>query len=260
VAFAQVFWWVYLFYFFDQQTKAGRHAWWLDHKYVTAYICIQVAYNIGQFLGYPVWGRIIDRFGCKPVIYLSSMMHSAAWLLWPFLGPQTVLWLIPTQIYGGLMGSGQEIANFNVMLGFNRKGGPGYQAIGSVLFATAGAAASIAAGKFCDGLLRTHTTWTIFAGTEWQWTFNRYALVVIVAISLKMLADVVVLPLVHDVEAKPTRHAMRFLITNMYGNLNTVIFTPMRQMPQSAMYTLGQMGGHVRRLGERMFSGDEDEE
>jgi MFS family permease len=259
LAFAQGFWWVYLLDFFETQRKAGLTAWWLEHKYVSAYLFLQVGYNIGQFVGYPLWGAVVDRFGRKPVIFLSSMLHSLAWLPWLFLGPNMVVWLFPTQIYGGLMGSGQELANFNVMLGFNRKGGPGYQAIGSVIFAIAGAVACIAAGKFCEVLHQTDTTWTILTGTPWQWTFNRYAMVVMVALCLKVLADLVMLKLVRDVEAKSTRHAMRFLLTNMYGNLNTQIFTPMRNMPQQAINTLGQVGDHVRRLGEKMMSGDEDE-
>jgi hypothetical protein len=52
---------------------------------------------------------------------------------------------------------------------------------------------------------------------------------------------------------------MRFLVTNMYGNLNTVIFTPMRHMPQNAMNTLGQVSDQVWRFGERMLSGDEED-
>ena len=61
---------------------------------------------------------------------------------------------------GGIIGGGCDIAVFNMMLHFNRKGGSGYQAVGTVVFSLAGACAAILAGTLgtrchrSSGLLR----------------------------------------------------------------------------------------------------------
>ena len=62
-------------------------------------------------------------------------------------------------ILGGFIGGGMDIASFNIMLQFNRKGGPGYQAVGSVAFSLAAGLAALAAG------------WLATALSGWTWTF-----------------------------------------------------------------------------------------
>lgn len=126
------------------------------------------------------------------------------------------------------MGAGQDVANFNMMLDFNRKGGPGYQAIASVCTNITAACAGLLAGAMAQGLKGDGTPISILSGTGWLIGFTHLAVVSMIGIAVKFFADFVVLPHVTDVEAKPTRHAVRFMIGNMYGNLNTLIFEPLR--------------------------------
>ncbi|MEI8194755.1 MAG: hypothetical protein WCI73_02480 [Phycisphaerae bacterium] len=212
---------------------------------------IAIAYQMGQFLGYPMWGAAVDKFGRKPVLLISSTMHTLTWIVWLFLAPATVMWLIPVQILAGLMGGGQDIANFNMMLGFNRKGGPGYQALGSVLFSIAGAAGCFAAGSLANKLNGVRLE---FLGQS----FNHYAVLIAVGMLVKFAADFVMLPYIEDLQAKPTKQTVRFVVANLQGNLSTLttlIFTPIKSLPVGARNQLRTW----RRLGEKIINVRQDD-
>jgi MFS family permease len=224
------FWMLYLQDFLKAQQAsaiaAGTKPWWGDALFLTAAVILPVGFMIGQFLGYPMWGRAVDRFGCKPVFLVSSAIHTLSWLAWIFLSPAMLPWMLPIQIAGGLIGGGMDIASFNMMLQFNRKGGPGYQAIGSVVFSVAAGLAALAAGWLATAL----SGWSItFArGTAWEHTFNHYVLLILIGSAIKYFSDFAILPRVHEVHARPAGHAMRFVITNLHGTFNTLIFVPLR--------------------------------
>jgi hypothetical protein len=220
-------WWVYLLDFFENQEKAGSHAWWLNHRFVAATLLLGVGGQVGLFLGYPVWGRAVDRFGCKPVAFVSSTFHSIAWIWWIFLSPTLLPWLFLTEMLGGFLYSGQDIATFNTMLRFNRRGGPGYQALATVIFSSVGALSALTAGKLAEKAFK-HFAWTFAPGTPYAHTFNRYTLLIAIGVVIKYTADFALLPLVHEVESKPASHALRFVLSSTYGTLETRIFTPLR--------------------------------
>jgi MFS family permease len=225
--------WFWMPYFLDFLTNEKSRAaaasvplWWGDYLFMTAAIVLPVGFQIGQFLGYPMWGRAVDRFGRKPVFFVSSTIHTLSWVMWIFLSPATMPWMLPIQIVAGIIGGGCDIAVFNMMLHFNRKGGPGYQAVGTVVFSIAGAIAAICAGSLATALSSFQVT--VGAGTAWEHTFNRYAVLIIVGIVIKYTADLVFLRRVQDVDAKPAGHALRFVLNNLHGTLNSLIFVPVR--------------------------------
>ncbi len=224
------FWMLYLLDFLQAQHKsaanAGTTPWWGHSMYLTAAVILPVSFQIGQFLGYPMWGRAVDRFGRKPVFLVSSALHTLTWVSWIFLSEATLPWMPLVQIAGGFIGGGMDIASFNMMLLFNRKGGAGYQAVGSVIFSTAAAVAACAAGAVATAL--GGWGWTFAAGTSWAHTFNRYTLLILVGVAIKYVADLVFLRRVQDLDAKPAGHALRFVVDNCHGTLETLIFMPLR--------------------------------
>jgi hypothetical protein len=224
------FWMLYLLDFLQNQRQtaaaAGTTPWWGTSMYLTAAVILPVGFQIGNFLGYPMWGRAVDRFGRKPVFLVSSALHTLSWIAWIFLSDATLPWMLPIQIAGGFIGGGMDIASFNMMLHFNRKGGSGYQAVGSVVFSAAAALASVAAGALATGL--AGYKWTFAPGTPWEHTFNHYALLIIVGVAIKYTADLVFLRRVQDLDAKPAGHALRFVLDNFHGTLDTLIFVPLR--------------------------------
>jgi MFS family permease len=225
--------WFWMPYFLDFLTSEKARAaaanaplWWGEYLFMTAAIVLPVGFQIGQFLGYPMWGRAVDRFGRKPVFFVSSTIHTLTWASWIFLSPAMLPWMLPIQILGGIIGGGCDIAVFNMMLGYNRKGGPGYQAVGTVVFSIAGAVTAIIAGTVATAL--ADFQWTFAPGTRWEHTFNRYAVLIVVGMVIKYTADLVFLRRVQDVDSKPAGHALRFVLNNLHGTLNSLIFVPVR--------------------------------
>lgn len=226
--FCGTFWWVYLLDFLDRMERTGVHAWWVEHKYIMAYLPLACAYPVGQLLTLPLWGRLIDKFGRRPALFVSSTLHTISWAPWLFISPATVQWLIATQMIGGMFGAGQDVCNFNMVLTFNRKGGPAYQALTQIGVSAAAVAATITAGNLAQNLHGVQ--WHVFTGTNWEIEINRYSIIIAISILLKYAGDLVLLAYVHEPEAKSRMHAVRFLFGNMYGNLNTLIFTPLQKM------------------------------
>ena len=253
VVWGSTFWWVYLLNFFDEMGKTGQGVWWMQYKYLTGSVLLATVSQVGLFLGVPIWGRAVDRFGRKPVLFVSSTLQTLCWIPWLFISPSMLPWLCGVQIFSGMIGGGQDIANFNMMLQFNRKGGAGYQALGSVIFSISGAVAALCAGSLANSLTWVH--YPVLSGSTWGFTVNRYTILIVVGMVIKYTADLVFLPRVQDWADKPAQHALRFVFENMYGNLNTMIFTPLRNIPQSWPRTFmwglrGSVGGLRDGIGE----------
>jgi MFS family permease len=250
-SFGGTLWWLNVLEFFDK-LAAGEHAgkfqWWTDHRWLMCFISLPIGYQIGQFLGFPIWGRAVDRFGRKPVMFVSSTLHTISWVCWIFLSPTMLPWMPFIQIAGGIVGAGQDIGGFNMMLQFNRKGGSGYQALGSVLFAIAGAIAAL----LCGGLLESLRGFTavLWEGTSWQYTVDRFTVLILVAVAIKYLGDLVILPYVHDVAARPRRETVRFVFSNMYGTINALVFAPVAAGIGATGRTLGHVKNKVTDAAE----------
>lgn len=224
-AFASAFWWLYVLSYFKQLETTGAGGWFVEHQYLMMFFMLPVGYQVGNILGFPIWGRAVDRFGRKPVLFVSSTLQTATWGCWIFLSPATLIYMPLVQVVGGMLGAGQEVGSFNMLLQFNRKGGTGYQALGSIIFSVAGAAGAVLSGKLQQ--YPEVFTWTFAPETSWAHTFDHYATLIMVAMLLKYAADMILLPYVHDLDARPRRETVRFVFENLYGTLNTVVFSPL---------------------------------
>ena len=60
-------------------------------------------YSLLQFVGAPYFGYLSDRFGRKPVLFVSMGGIALSYLMWGFAG--SFGWLILSRFIGGLMGS-----------------------------------------------------------------------------------------------------------------------------------------------------------
>ena len=58
-------------------------------------------YSLAQFIAAPVWGRLSDRFGRKPILVATSFGYAASFLM---LAEANTLWLlVASRVFGGLM-------------------------------------------------------------------------------------------------------------------------------------------------------------
>ncbi|MDW8344810.1 MAG: MFS transporter [Verrucomicrobiae bacterium] len=191
-------------------------------------------------LATPLWGRVLDRFGRKPVLWLAGIavvLGSAAWVpmtegtLWPWYG---------LVMLANLAWPGIELANFNVLLrtrdatGQTRVPTSGYVVVCSVAGALAGSLAGLVAGGLAEAWQPRQPVWL---GVEW--TYHRVLFVCSSALRLVALGWLVGF---RDVQAGSTRMALRYLGTNIYSNLQQTVFLPIRLLSR-----VGRMTYKVRK-------------
>lgn len=61
------------------------------------------------------WGRIVDRYGCRPVILLNSGLLILLPFVWVFTRPQWHFLLVMHGLMGGIFGGALTIADFNLL-------------------------------------------------------------------------------------------------------------------------------------------------
>jgi len=62
------------------------------------------------------WGRLIDKFGSRPTMFIGVLGAALVPLVFIFVTPSTLIWLIPVQIISGVAWAGVGLANFNMFL------------------------------------------------------------------------------------------------------------------------------------------------
>jgi len=62
------------------------------------------------------WGALIDKFGARPTMFIGVVGAAFVPLLFIFVTPSTLLWLIPVQILSGVAWAGVGLINFNMFL------------------------------------------------------------------------------------------------------------------------------------------------
>lgn len=64
----------------------------------------------------PVWGRLCDRYGCRPVIIVTGILWMLQNYLWVFLTPSLTWLLYPMWTWGGALSAGVILGSFNLVL------------------------------------------------------------------------------------------------------------------------------------------------
>ena len=72
---------------------------------------IIATYSMGQFIGTPIWGRLSDRIGRKPVLLISIFGQSICFV---WLAYSSNLWMLAAaRLFGGMI-SGNKIGRAHV--------------------------------------------------------------------------------------------------------------------------------------------------
>jgi MFS family permease len=78
---------------------------------------VTILNEISSILSLPLWGRLSDRFGSKPVLFLTTLSAALLPMLWVLtVSRHFVLIIIVLQLYGGLFWSGLNLNNNNLLL------------------------------------------------------------------------------------------------------------------------------------------------
>jgi MFS family permease len=187
-----------------------------------------------SMLSFPMWGRLIDRLGCRPVLLIAGLLIVHGGASWIFVTRES-WWL-------GYMGStiataawpGVELAMFNLLLKISGKrsaqgSGSAYIAIHATVAATAG----ILSGLFGGVMAHFLRDWS---GSIFGWPVTYHGLLLIISAGLRGAALLFLIGL-HEPASMPTRNAIRYMVADIYGNVTQAIFAPMRGLSRMGRST-----------------------
>ncbi|OPZ25554.1 MAG: Major Facilitator Superfamily protein [Lentisphaerae bacterium ADurb.BinA184] len=192
-------------------------------------------------LCYPVWGRVVDRFGSKPALMLAGLLvvnGASAWILvqgryW-YYGYLTVL-------LSSVSWPAMELASFNLLLRTSDsrgavRAGSATAAINSLVTCIAGTLSGVFGGTMAELL------------GDWQrsflgltLTFHAVLFVISAVLRLAALAWLLGLRETHEYAA---RDALRYVKADVFSNLQAVFLVPVRQFGR-----LGNLSFRLRLPG-----------
>lgn len=177
-------------------------------------------------LSLPLWGRLIDRFGRKPILVIVGITIIGGGACWIFVTPEHwwfgyALVMVITFVWPGL-----DLANFNILLGMSesrggRRAGSAYVAVNSAVVAIAGTLSGLFGGAVAEWL-----------GADWRgtllgWPLTYHGVLFLVSSGLRGLSLLWLIGL-HDEKAHSTRDALRYMTSNLYSNVQQFLFMPGR--------------------------------
>ncbi len=195
---------------------------------------------LGQFVVTPIWGRLADKIGRKPMLAISTLLLvpvGFGWCLMNF----GYIWLgYGLSIAGAVLWVAVEIANFNLVLemsGSQGKAsdsddtgtagrGSGYTSVNSVILAIAGTIGGLGAGWLMTSLKDVHFT---LGFENLVRPFGNYEILFAASAVIRLLATIIFLPRLHEPTAGTTREAIEFMTDNIFDNVRGVVMEPVKR-------------------------------
>lgn len=185
---------------------------------------------------YPIWGRIVDRFGSKPTLIVAGLLVVNGATAWIFITRDTLLpgylaSLVATVAWGGM-----DIAAFNLLLRMSddagrRSSNTAVIAINSVVVAIAGTLSGLFGGSIAEAL-----------GSEWRttilgWTLTYHGVLFILSAVLRAAAVGWLFSLRETRGKVATREALRYMATTACSSILQATSFPARVMIRLARST-----------------------
>lgn len=196
-----------------------------------------VAPLLGQFLIVPIWGRMADRFGRKPMMAISTFGLAPVGLGWCAMN-MNLPWLgYVLAVSGAMLWAAVEIANFNLVLEMSGSAdeedgaqssnrGSGYMSINSVISAIAGVIGGFAAAW----LMRSCRDVEFTLGLNLARPFGAYEILFAASAVLRLVAGLVFLPGITETKPCTPREAIGFVAGNLYNNVVGIVRGPIRRL------------------------------
>ena len=179
---------------------------------------------------YPVWGRLVDRLGKKPVIMLAGSLFVVGPVGWFLVGPDR-LWLgYALTMISPLSWPGLEVANFNVLLGLaetkkGRTGGSAYVAVNAIVVGVGGALSGLIGAVVAGALPAVRWEWTLGPGFVVVVTYHGVLFLISMALRVAALIWAVGM---EEPRAVGTRESLRYVSVSLYSNVVQGLFMPGR--------------------------------
>jgi MFS family permease len=204
------------------------------------------------FLAYPMWGRVTDRIGRKPVLLIAGLLIVPGAIPWMFMTKDS--WLLPylAVLVSSASWPGVDMASLNLLLGLTQSPaaagdralrlGSAYVAVNSLLVAVAG----VMSGLFCGGVAEALRDWH---GRLFGWPLTYHGILFFISAALRLLALGWLLGL-QESRAYSTRAALRYISSDIYANLQQMIVLPTRFLTRFSQWTYKLYpNGRSRRKG-----------
>ncbi len=89
----------------------------LKMSYTEITLYTQIVSNVMTVLVVTRWGRMMDRYGNKPLLRLSSIVMSASVIPWLFVAPGATVGVLLSNMLSGIFYPGADLAQQNLYLG-----------------------------------------------------------------------------------------------------------------------------------------------
>jgi len=83
---------------------------------VTAQAHLLIITNLAAAFSMPIWGKIIDKHGCRAAIAVGMLLWMAQNYLWAVMTPELNWLLYPMWVFGGLVSGGVILGAFSLLL------------------------------------------------------------------------------------------------------------------------------------------------
>ncbi len=204
-------------YVFDEVGMSNREA---NFLLMTVPILIGLA-------AYPLWGKIVDRWGCKATLLVSGVLISHGAAAWIFVTKETWWVGYAAAVVAMAAWPGVDLASFTLLLRMGgsedgRRQGSAYIAANSVVVAAAG----LLSGLFGGSVAKLFGGWR---GSLFGWPLTYHGVLFLVSGGLRLLALVWLIGL-HEPQPHTTLTAVRYIVGALYSNMQHAIFMPVRRL------------------------------
>jgi MFS family permease len=223
---------------------------------------------IAQMLFYPIWGKLVDRVGRKPVLIIAGMITTFASVGWLFIGPDAGgahphwRW-ISIFGYGLIMLTtiawpGLDVANSNIVMDLlgsrENNSGTAYVAILNLIVGLGGALSGFLAGAATTCFPHGWHVAIPLVGIVLT-----YHGVLFLASTLVRLSGMGFAFKIHEPRAAGTRQAFMMLTDTVYSNVCEVMLVPTRVVGMAVKWTDKIDYRSIQRLGHRVVGRNDPE-
>lgn len=176
---------------------------------------------------YPLWGRIVDHWGCKATLLVAGVLISHGAIAWIFVTRETWWVGYSAAVVAMAAWPGVDLGSFSLLLrmagsGNGQRRGSAYIAANSVVVATAG----LLSGLFGGSVAKLLGHWQ---GVIFGWPLTYHGLLFIISGALRLLSLGWLLGL-REPRDYPTLTAVRYIVGAIYSNMHHAIFMPVRPL------------------------------
>lgn len=186
-------------------------------------------------LAFPAWGRAVDRFGKKPLLYIAALGVTPVAMAWVLVTPSTWALGFLLAALNAVLWIGIDVTNFNFVLetaagerdaegkANGSGGGSGYIAVSSAIISIAAATGGVLGGTIAE--LTKHLAFQPFT---WSKTFTQFDVLFLTCGAIRLISIAVFLPRMEEPKPAPPLEAARFMLATVYTTAGEWIRVPVK--------------------------------